>query len=89
MAKDSVIAREHKRWRLYKKYRSKREKLKKEGNWEALALLPKNSSPVRLRYRCQLTGRPRGNYRIVGLCRIQLRDLALSGKIPGMSKVSW
>jgi len=89
MATDAVIARERKRWKLYKKYAAKRALLKKEGRWEELAKLPKNSSPVRLRFRCQLTGRPRGNYFAFGLCRIKLRELALEGKIPGMHKASW
>lgn len=89
MATDAVIARERKRWKLYEKYARKRAQLKKEGRWEELALLPRNSSPVRLRFRCQLTGRPRGNYRAFGLCRIKLRELALEGKIPGMTKASW
>ncbi len=89
MATDAVIARERKRWKLYYKYARKRAELKKAGQWEKLALLPKNSSPVRLRFRCQLTGRPRGNYRAFGLCRIKLRELALEGKIPGMTKASW
>jgi small subunit ribosomal protein S14 len=89
MATDAVIARERKRWRLYQKYAAKRARLKKEGRWEELALLPRNASPVRLRFRCQLTGRPRGNYRSFGLCRVKLRELALEGKIPGMTKASW
>jgi len=89
MATDAVIARERKRWKLYKKYAAKRAQLKKEGRWEALARLPKNASPVRLRFRFQLTGRPRGNYFAFGLCRIKLREVALAGKIPGMHKASW
>ncbi|MCX7607006.1 MAG: 30S ribosomal protein S14 [Bacteroidia bacterium] len=89
MATDAVIARERKRWKLYEKYAAKRALLKKEGRWEELALLPRNASPVRLRFRCQLTGRPRGNYRAFGLCRVKLRELALEGKIPGMTKASW
>lgn len=89
MATDAVIARERKRWKLYRKYAAKRAQLKKEGRWEELALLPKNSSSVRLRRRCELTGRPRGNYRAFGLCRIKLRELALEGKIPGLTKASW
>ncbi len=89
MATDAVIARERKRWKLYRKYAAKRAALKKAGEWEKLVLLPKNSSPVRLRFRCQLTGRPRGNYFALGLCRVKLRELALEGKIPGMHKASW
>ncbi len=54
-----------------------------------LAELPRNSSPVRVRLRCNLTGRPRGNYRKFGLSRIALRELASAGQIPGMVKSSW
>jgi len=55
----------------------------------SLSELPRNSSPVRLRNRCLLTGRPRAYYRKFGLCRIELRRLALDGKIPGIRKASW
>lgn len=89
MAKKSIIAREHKRERLVKKFAEKREQLKKEGRYDELALLPRNSSKVRLRNRCQLTGRPRGYIRDFGVCRVVFRDLALEGKIPGVTKASW
>ena len=89
MARKSVIARERKRERLVAKYAKLREELKAEGNWDELDKLPKNSSKVRLHNRCKLTGRPKGYMRQFGLCRNQFRDLALAGKIPGITKASW
>jgi small subunit ribosomal protein S14 len=89
MAKESMKAREVKRQKLVDKYAERRENLKKEGKWAELSLLPKNSSPVRLHNRCKLTGRPRGYIRQFGLSRNQFRDLALMGKIPGVTKSSW
>jgi small subunit ribosomal protein S14 len=89
MAKKSIIAREKKRERLVAKYAAKRKALKEAGDYQALSLLPKNSSPVRLRNRCLLTGRPRGYIRRFGLCRIKFREFALLGKIPGVRKTSW
>ncbi len=89
MAKKSVIARELKRERMVAKYAEKRRKLKEEGNFLELDKLPRNSNPIRLRNRCQLTGRPRAYMRRFGLCRLQFRDLALAGKIPGVTKASW
>ena len=67
----------------------KRDALKAAGDWKALDALPKNSSPVRLKNRCQLTGRPRGFIRHFGLSRVIFRDMALNGKIPGVKKASW
>lgn len=89
MARKSVIARERKRERLVAKYAKLREELKAAGNWDELDKLPKNSSKVRLHNRCKLTGRPKGYMRQFGLCRNQFRDLALAGKIPGITKASW
>jgi len=89
MAKKSVIARNEKRMKLVIKYAEKRRKLKEEGNYRALSRLPRDSSPVRLRNRCALTGRPRGYLRMFGICRNQFRQLALEGKIPGVKKASW
>ena len=89
MAKESSKARQAKRVRLVAKYADKRAQLKKEGDWEALDKLPKNSSPVRLRNRCKLTGRPRGYIGFFGISRIKFRELALEGKIPGVTKASW
>jgi small subunit ribosomal protein S14 len=89
MAKESMKAREVKRAKLVKKYAAKREQLKAEGNYEALQLLPKNASPVRLHNRCKITGRPKGYIRQFGISRIQLREMASNGLIPGVKKASW
>lgn len=89
MAKTSVKARQRKREKMVAQYAEKREALKKAEDWKALDLLPKNSSPVRLKNRCQLSGRPRGYIRYFGISRIALRDMALNGKIPGLKKASW
>jgi small subunit ribosomal protein S14 len=89
MARKSLIAREAKRLELIEKYAELRAKYKAEGNYEALQKLPRNSSPVRLRNRCSMTGRPRAYYRKFGLCRNQFRLMALEGKIPGIRKASW
>ena len=89
MAKKSVEARQRKRERLVKKYAAKRKELKDAGEWALLDKLPKNSSKVRLRNRCQLTGRGRGYVRMFGISRIKFRDLATEGKIPGITKSSW
>ena len=89
MAKESMKARERKRAKLVAKYAAKRAQLKKEGKWDELDKLPKNASPVRMRNRCRLTGRPRGYMRYFGISRIKFRELALDGKIPGVTKASW
>jgi len=89
MSKKSIIARQKKRERMVKQYAERREQLKEEGNWEELDLLPKNSSPVRLKNRCALTGRPRGYMRVFGISRIKFREMANQGLIPGVRKASW
>ena len=89
MAKESMKARERKRERLVARYAAKRKALKEAGDWDALQKLPKNSSPVRLHNRCQLTGRPRGYMRQFGITRVTFREMALEGKIPGVKKASW
>jgi small subunit ribosomal protein S14 len=89
MAKKSIIAREKKRDRMVLKYAELRKRLKEEGNWDALDKLPRNSSPVRQHNRCELTGRPKGYMRRFGLCRVKFREMALAGKIPGVTKSSW
>jgi small subunit ribosomal protein S14 len=101
MAKKSAIEKNKRRERLAKQYAGRRARLKAiadneqlppEERFEArlkLAELPRNSSPNRVRLRCELTGRPRGNYRKFKLCRIALRELASVGQIPGMVKASW
>jgi small subunit ribosomal protein S14 len=89
MAKESVKARQKKREKLVARYAEKRAALKAAGDYQALDLLPKNASPVRLKNRCQLTGRPRGYMRYFGLSRVMFREMALQGKIPGVRKASW
>ena len=89
MAKESMKAREVKRAKLVAKYAEKRAQLKAEGNYVALQLLPKNSCPVRLHNRCKLSGRPKGYIRQFGISRIEFRELASAGLIPGVKKASW
>jgi small subunit ribosomal protein S14 len=101
MAKLALINREQKRADLVKKYAAKRAELKaiiddqsksEEERYEArlkLQALPRNANPTRQRNRCQLTGRPRGTFRKFGLGRIKLREIAMRGEIPGMTKASW
>jgi small subunit ribosomal protein S14 len=101
MAKTSAIQRNLKRIKLTKKFQKKREALKKIIRDKKLPLderfaaqlkltkLPKNSSKIRIRNRCEITGRPHGVYRKLKISRIALRELASSGKIPGMTKSSW
>lgn len=101
MAKVSMIQRDIKRAKMVKSKANKRAKLlavarDRSANPEdvfkanmALAKLPKNAMPSRMRNRCKLTGRPRGYHRKFGLCRVQLRDLASKGQLPGVTKASW
>lgn len=89
MSKKCIIARNEKRQRMVEQYAERRAEMKANGDWEGLQKLPRNSSPVRLRSRCNLTGRGRGVYRKFGLCRNVFRQLALEGKIPGIRKASW
>ncbi len=89
MAKESIKARQRKREAMVAKFAAKRAELKKAGDLAGLDKLPRNSSAVRLRNRCQLTGRPRGYMRHFGICRNVFRDMALDGKIPGVTKASW
>ncbi|MCL2027420.1 MAG: 30S ribosomal protein S14 [Bacteroidales bacterium] len=89
MAKESMKAREVKRARMVAKYAAKREALKKAGDYEALQHIPKNASPVRLHNRCKITGRPKGYMRTFGISRINFREMALAGLIPGVKKASW
>jgi small subunit ribosomal protein S14 len=101
MAKKSVINRELKRREMVEKFAAKRAlllatisnaKLDEEARSEArvkLQALPRDSSPVRLRNRCALTGRPRGTFKKFGLGRIKLREFAMRGEIPGVVKASW
>jgi small subunit ribosomal protein S14 len=89
MAKESVKARQRKREVMVAKYADRRAALKAAGDYKALDLLPRNASPVRLKNRCQLTGRPRGYIRYFGVSRVVFREMALQGKIPGVRKASW
>jgi small subunit ribosomal protein S14 len=89
MAKESVKARQRKRERMVAQYAEKRAALKAAGDYAGLDKLPKNASPVRLKNRCHLTGRPKGYMRQFGVCRNIFRDMALDGKIPGVRKASW
>ena len=89
MAKTSVKARQRKRERMVAQHAVKRAELKKAGDWKALDEMPKNSSKVRLKNRCAMSGRPKGYVRYFGISRIALRDMALNGKIPGLKKASW
>ncbi|TDI63176.1 MAG: 30S ribosomal protein S14 [Alphaproteobacteria bacterium] len=101
MAKKSAILKNQRRIKLVAKYAGRRERLKAIAADKALpqeerfiarlklAELPRNSSPTRVRNRCRLTGRPRGNYRKFKMSRISFRELASSGKIPGVVKSSW
>ncbi|OFE11261.1 30S ribosomal protein S14 [Pseudohongiella acticola] len=101
MAKSSMIAREEKRTRTVAKYAQKRAALKAiladvnasdDEKWEAqiaFQKLPRDASPVRQRRRCQLTGRPHGVYRKFGMCRHKLREAAMRGDVPGLTKASW
>ena len=99
MAKESMKAREIKRAKLVARYAEKRAALKKIVNsgdpveaYEAaqkLQAIPRNANPIRLHNRCKLTGRPKGYIRLFGLSRIQFREMASSGLIPGLKKASW
>ena len=89
MAKESIKAREVKKHKLVEKYAEKRAALKAAGDYIGLSKLPRSSSKVRLRNRCKLTGRPRAYIRQFGISRIVFREMALMGKIPGVTKASW
>jgi small subunit ribosomal protein S14 len=101
MAKASMVEREKRRAKTVEKYANKRRELKAiisnmnlpdEERWEAqisLQKLPRDSSPVRQRNRCRITGRPHGVYRKFGLCRNKLREHAMRGEVPGLVKASW
>lgn len=89
MAKKSMIARDLKRQKLIQKYAAKRAELKEMGDLEGLQKLPKNSSPTRWKNRDSIDGRPRGFMRKFGLGRINFREKAVKGEIPGVTKSSW
>lgn len=89
MAKKSIVARQKKREVMVAKFAERRTALKAAGDFQGLDALPRNASPVRLKNRCQLTGRPKGYMRYFGLSRVMFREMALNGKIPGITKASW
>ena len=89
MATKAWVAKQKRREEIVEKYAELRRQLRKEKNYAAIAKLPRDASPTRLHNRCALTGRSKGVYRKFKVCRIQLRELALQGKIPGMKKASW
>ncbi len=101
MAKVSMVNRELKRIRLVKRYAAKRAELKakiknmslgeeeRSAARKKLNMLPRDSSPARVRNRCSLTGRPHGYYRKFGLARNKLREAAMRGDVPGLTKASW
>ena len=91
MAKESIKARERKRAKMVARYAAKRAALKEIVRTAVIALqkLPKNACPIRMHNRCQLTGRPKGYMRQFGISRINFREMAVSGLIPGVKKASW
>jgi len=89
MAKESWKAREVKRAKLVAKYAKKRDELRAAGDQEGLQKLPRNSMPIRMHNRCKLTGRPKGYMRQFGVSRINFREMASNGLIPGIKKASW
>lgn len=89
MAKKSQLARLNKKIKLVQKYAVKRAALKAAGDSAGLQALPRSSSATRIKNRCSVTGRSRGYMRTFGLSRIQFRELAREGKIPGVKKASW
>lgn len=89
MAKKSKIVKEKKRQEMVEKYAALRKELKEKGDYEALRKLPCDSSPTRLRNRCEITGRPRGYLRKFKMSRIAFREYVHKGQIPGVKKSSW
>jgi len=89
MAKESLKAREVKRAKLVERYAEKRARLKAEGDYIGMSQLPRNSAAIRMHNRCKLTGRPKGYMRQFGVSRIQFREMASAGLIPGIKKASW
>ena len=89
MAKLSSVARQQRRVKLVAKYAAKRKELIEAGDVEGIRALPRDSNPVRLHNRCNITGRSRAYYRKFGLSRMMFRKMAHEGKIPGVVKASW
>ena len=89
MAKESMKARERKRAAMVARDADKRAKLKAEGDYQALARMPKNGAAIRMHNRCSITGRPKGYMRKFGINRVTFREMASNGLIPGVTKSSW
>ena len=89
MAKKSKVAKDKRQRELVARYAALRKELKEKGDYAALNKLPKDSSPTRLKNRCELTGRPRGYMRKFNMSRIAFRELAHKGQLPGVKKASW
>ncbi|WP_404431190.1 30S ribosomal protein S14 [Sutcliffiella horikoshii] len=89
MAKKSKVAKERKRQQLVEQYAEIRRELKAKGDMEGLRKLPRDSSPTRLKNRCEVTGRPRGYIRKFKMSRIAFREFAHKGQVPGVKKASW
>lgn len=89
MAKKSKVAKDMKQRKMVARYAALRQELKDKGDYEALNKLPKDSSPTRLKNRCELTGRPRAYMRKFNMSRIAFRELAHKGQLPGVKKSSW
>ncbi|WP_096155649.1 MULTISPECIES: 30S ribosomal protein S14 [Bacillus] len=89
MAKKSKVVKELKRQKLVEKYADQRRALMEKGDIEGLRKLPRDSSPTRLKNRCEVTGRPRGYLRKFKMSRIAFREFAHKGQIPGVKKSSW
>lgn len=89
MAKKSKVVKEKKRQITVEKYAEIRNELKEKGDYEGLRKLPRDSSPTRLKSRCEVTGRPRGYLRKFKMSRIAFREYAHKGQIPGVKKASW
>lgn len=89
MAKKSMVARDLKRQKMIQKYAAKRAEMKAAGDQEGLQTIPRNASPARWKNRCSQTGRPRSFMRRFGLSRIEFRERASKGEIPGVTKASW
>ena len=89
MAKKSKIAKDQKQRRMAAQFAERRKELKENGDYAALAKLPKDSNPIRLKNRCSQTGRPRAYLRKFGMSRIAFRNFAHKGQIPGVKKASW
>ena len=89
MARKSWLERDKKKLKVIAKYAELRKQLKEAGDYEKLSQLPRNASPIRIANRCRISGRRRGYMRRFGVSRIQFREMAWRGEIPGIKKASW